>query len=71
MTEVASKQLGSVGAFFSQQPQKGLGRTLHGAVGLNVKRIERDPGGMILDQRKGLVGPEVFRRVSKAKAQQR
>jgi hypothetical protein len=24
--------------------------------------IERDPGGMHLDQRKGLVGPEAFRR---------
>lgn len=48
----------------------------HKALGALVKDvvqavIERDPGGMILDQRKGLVGPEVFRRVSKAKAQQR
>jgi hypothetical protein len=29
--------------------------------------IERDPGGMRLDARKGLVGPEVFRRRPKSK----
>ena len=29
--------------------------------------VDRDPGGMRLDERKGLIGPEVFRRRPKSK----